>query len=72
MQQKANRRCVQLLTWIRHTVQARKAIALFEVAARAKQKDQRVGILDRDDQGHEKDRRYLVCCPNQIDLNASP
>ena len=27
----------------------RKAIALFDVAAQAKQKDQRVGILDRDD-----------------------
>ena len=28
---------------------ARKAIALFDVAAQAKQKDQRIGILDRDD-----------------------
>jgi predicted transcriptional regulator len=27
----------------------RKAIALFDVAAQAKQKDQRIGILDRDD-----------------------
>jgi predicted transcriptional regulator len=27
----------------------RKAIALFDIAAQAKQKDQRVGILDRDD-----------------------
>jgi hypothetical protein len=28
---------------------ARKAIGLFDVAAQAKQKDQRIGILDRDD-----------------------
>jgi predicted transcriptional regulator len=27
----------------------RKAIALFDVAAQAKQKNQRIGILDRDD-----------------------
>jgi predicted transcriptional regulator len=27
----------------------RKAIALFDLAAQAKQKDQRIGILDRDD-----------------------
>jgi hypothetical protein len=27
-----------------------------------KEKDQRVGILDGDDQGRERVRRYLVCC----------
>jgi hypothetical protein len=58
MQQKANRRCVQLLTWIRHTVLSPESDCLFDVAAQAKPKDQRVGILDRDDQGHEKDRRF--------------